>query len=276
MSYRDILGIVVATQADESVIAGAAALADQSDGRATALLIERQPEPPYVAEGAMIGELWAQLAADARKRFLEEEKALSARVARERRAFTVRSLSAIASSVAECAAVEARHADIAIIARPVDEERKAIFESVLFGSGRPVMVMPPDWRPGPIGRHVAIAWNAKREASRALADARPLIEGADRVTVITVDAKPGMFGHGEAPGADVAAHLARCGLKVDVANVDGLGRSDAQALIEEARAREVDLLVLGGYGHARLQQIAFGGVTRDIVRSAPIPLLMSH
>jgi nucleotide-binding universal stress UspA family protein len=76
--------------------------------------------------------------------------------------------------------------------------------------------------------------------------------------------------------ADVAAHLARCGLKVEVRNADGLGRSESQALIEESRALEADLLVIGGYAHARLQEIVFGGVTRDIVRAAPLPLLLSH
>lgn len=276
MSYRDILAIVVATQADESAIAAAATLAEQSSGRATALLIEPEPEPTYLVELAAMGALWTQLVADAHMRFNEEEAALVKRLGREQRAFTIRSMGAVASAVPARAAVEARHADIAIVTRPLDAERKNIFESVLFGSGRPVMVVPPDWRPGPIGKHVAIGWNAKREAARALADARPLIEAADKVTIITVDAKPDMFGHGEAPGADVAAHLARCGLKVDVVNVDGLGRSGAQALIEEARALEADLLVLGGYGHARLQQMAFGGVTRDIIQSAPLPLLMSH
>jgi nucleotide-binding universal stress UspA family protein len=276
MSYRDILGIVLGAGADESVIAIAAALAEKDNGRATTLLIEPEPEPPYVVDAAVMGSWWAEIVADAHKQFREEESVLEARLAREARPITLRSLKAMASSVPERAALEARHADIVVLGRPVDEERQAIFESVLFGAGRPVVVAPPNWRPGSIGRHVAIGWNAKREAARALADARPMLESADKVTVITVDAKPGAFGHGEAPGADIAAHLARCGLKVDLVNVDSLGRSDAQALVEEARAKEADLLVLGGYGHARLQETVFGGVTREIVRNAPLPLLMSH
>jgi nucleotide-binding universal stress UspA family protein len=103
-----------------------------------------------------------------------------------------------------------------------------------------------------------------------------LLEIADKVTIVTIDAKPSTFGHGDAPGADVAAHLARCGVAVEVANVDGLGRSEAQSLVAEARAREADLVVLGGYGHARLQQMMFGGVTSEVVSSAPMPLFMSH
>jgi hypothetical protein len=71
-----------------------------------------------------------------------------------------------------------------------------MFEGVLFGSGRPLIMVPPDWKAGPIGANVAIGWNAKREAARGLADARPLIERAQRTTIVTVDAKPALSGHG--------------------------------------------------------------------------------
>jgi nucleotide-binding universal stress UspA family protein len=63
---------------------------------------------------------------------------------------------------------------------------------------------------------------------------------------------------------------------VDVRNVDGMGRDEAQALVAECRALGADLLVVGGYGCARLQEIIFGGVTRELVRSAPLPVFMAH
>jgi nucleotide-binding universal stress UspA family protein len=276
MSYRDILGLVLATEADESVIAATGVLANAGKGRATALLLEAEPEPPYAYDPTMMSTVWAEMVASAHQAHQEEEKKLRARLQGEARAWTMRTATVFTAGLGDRAAVEARYADLTVMGRPSDPQREAVFEGVLFGSGRPVLIAPPGWRPGAIGRRVVVGWNAKREAARALADARPLIEAADHVTILTIDAKPGAMGHGEAPGTDVAAHLARCGLEVEVVNVDGLGRSEAQALIEEAAAREADLLVIGGYGHARLQEMVFGGVTREIVRAAPLPLLMSH
>jgi nucleotide-binding universal stress UspA family protein len=276
MSYRDFVGFVLAAEADEAVLAATGVLADQANGRATAVLFEPEPEPPYYADAALVSHVWSEVVVDAHKQFLEEEKRLRVRLEKEPRPWILRSVAVLAPALPNRAALEARHADLTVIARPDDAERRAMFEAVLFGSGRPLLMVPPKWRPAPIGRHVAIGWNAKREASRALADARPLMEKADKVTIITVDARPGASGHGEAPGADIAAHLARCGLNVEVVNADSLGRSDGQTLIEEARAREADVLAIGGYGHARLQQMMFGGATREIVTKAPLPVLMSH
>jgi nucleotide-binding universal stress UspA family protein len=171
--------------------------------------------------------------------------------------------------------VEARYADVTIMDRPDDDLRRSLFESVLFGAGRPVLLAPADW-PGPCGRNIVVAWNASREAARAVADAAPLLERAEKITIVTVDAKPSWSGHGEAPGADIAAHLARRGLKVDVRNVDGMGRDDGAAILEECAAIDADLLVLGGYGRPRLQELIFGGVTRHVVTSAHLPIFISH
>ncbi len=96
------------------------------------------------------------------------------------------------------------------------------------------------------------------------------------VTVVTVDAKPKMFGHGDQPGANIAAHLNRRGLNANVRNVDGLGRSPAAAILEEANRLNADLVVMGGYAHSRLRDLMFGGATRDLLRDANVPLLMAH
>jgi nucleotide-binding universal stress UspA family protein len=103
-----------------------------------------------------------------------------------------------------------------------------------------------------------------------------VLEFSEAVTVVTVDAKPKMFGHGDQPGANIAAHLQRRGLKADVRNVDSMGRSAAAAILEEAKALDADLVVMGGYAHSRLRELVFGGATRDLLRVATVPILMAH
>lgn len=276
MRYKDILAMLVSADQEESVIAAARTLADQGEGHATGLLFEIEPEFVDIPDGYMSGEMWAEIAARAHEGFVDQEARLKSRLAREPRPWRTRSVSTPGNLIGGRAGVEGRYGDLIVLGRPENALRRKLFEGVLFGSGRPLIMVPPDWKPKAIGNNVVIGWNASREAARALASARPLIEHAEKITIVTVDAKPGLSGHGQAPGADVAAHLASCGLEVEVRNIDGLGREEAAALIEECQALGADLLVVGGYGRARLQEIIFGGVTRDLIRRAPLPVLMAH
>jgi nucleotide-binding universal stress UspA family protein len=177
-------------------------------------------------------------------------------------------------SVEALVAKHAMHADITVLASSTDASLEAAFEGALFKSGRPLLLVPMDERPATIGKRIAVAWKAKREAARALADAEPFLREADQITVVTVDAQ--FDGYGEGPGRDICTYLAHKGFSVELRNVDGMGRPAELALMDEARALEADLMVMGGYGHSRLREFVFGGVTRALSRSATMPVLMSH
>jgi nucleotide-binding universal stress UspA family protein len=278
--FKDIAVAIFAVDTDEPAIAAAEAIAANGDVDLTAVLLELTPDPVYTMEGVMASSMWAEMLADARKGFANERAALDARAKRGAKPFAVREMMVSAGLAPGDAAVQARHADLTIMLRPggtrVADYRRDVFEAVLFTSGRPVLLVPPKWRGGALGRKIAVAWNGKREAARALADAAPLLDVADEIVVITVDAKPDANGVGPAPGADICAHLARRGLKVELRNLDGLGRPDAETLIAGAQACDADLLVMGGYGRARVREMVFGGVTRAIVDAAPLPVFMSH
>jgi nucleotide-binding universal stress UspA family protein len=181
----------------------------------------------------------------------------------------------VARTLADTAVGEqSLHADITLMQTPDSDLTHAAFEAALFKSGRPVLLVPPNWRGKILGDNVVIAWKPTREAARAIADAMPFLTEAKKVTVLTVDAAPN--GYGQEPGRDIATHLAREGVRVEVRNLDGLGRLTETAILDEARALEADLLVIGGYGHGRLTEFVFGGVTRALSRTSPIPVLMSH
>ena len=137
-------------------------------------------------------------------------------------------------------------------------------------------MVPPDCRARLPAHRVVIAWRPSRESARAIHDALPLLRLADEVDVLVIDAVGGELSHGEEPGADVAAHLARNGIKVSVVRRDSGSRPVASILLEHARETMAQMIVAGGYGHSRLREWALGGVTRELLMSAPIPVLFSH
>lgn len=280
MSWRDLLVIVADAQQDEPALALGEALAKNCGAHLAAAFLTALPDEPLAYEPTVVAGVWAELLGRARQEAEAERGRVRARLDRMGLPCDLRDAEALSRDLGRVAAVHARYADVAIMTRPSDgpgsELREEIIEGVLFHSGRPALVAPPDWKGGAIGKRVVVAWDASREATRALAEADTVLEKAEQITVVTVDAKPKMFGHGDQPGANIAAHLARRGLPAEVRNVDSAGRSAALAILGEATALNADLVVMGGYAHSRLRDLVFGGATRDLLRAATVPLLLAH
>ncbi len=281
MSWKDILVIVSEAEADEPALALGEALAKQcADCHLAAAFLTPLPDEPLAYEPTVVAGVWAELLGRARQEAESERKRVEARLSRSAKKYDLHTAEALSRDLGRVAAVHARYADVAIMTRPSDgvgaELREEIIEGVLFHSGRPALVAPPGWKGTGIGKRVVVAWDASREATRALSEADDILEFAEAVTVLTVDAKPKMFGHGDQPGANITAHLSRRGLPAEVRNVDSMGRSASLAILEEATALGADLVVMGGYAHSRLRELVFGGATRELLRTATVPLLMAH
>lgn len=281
MSWKDILVIVAEAEADEAAIALGEALAKQCDRcHLAGAFLTPLPDEPLAYEPTVVAGVWAELLGRARADAEAERKKVEARLARAGNDVDLRNAEALSRDLGRVAAVHARYADVTVMTRPVEgagqELREEIIEGVLFHSGRPALIAPPGWSGAGIGKRVVVAWDASREATRALSEADDILEFAEAVTVLTVDAKPKMFGHGDQPGANIAAHLTRRGLPAEVRNVDSMGRSASLAILEEAKTLNADLIVMGGYAHSRLRELVFGGATRELLRAATIPLLMAH
>ena len=120
--------------------------------------------------------------------------------------------------------------------------------------------------------HIVIAWNASREAARAVADAMPLLQGAREVSVLAVTPPK----HDQVPGMDIARHLASHDVRADVVVREAPDPDVPEEILNFIADRGGDLLVMGCYGHARFHEMIFGGVTRSILRSMSVPVLMSH
>ena len=171
----------------------------------------------------------------------------------------------------------ARRFDLSIVGQ-VEPDSSAIeeiiAESALFESGRPVIIVPYIQKAPLKLDNVMVCWDGSRAAARAIADAMPLLSKAGRVEVVIVANERGK--QDEIAGADMAAHLARHGLNVDVRRT-ALGDVDvADILLSHAADAGSDFIVMGGYGHSRLREFILGGVTRSIFRSMTAPVLMSH
>ena len=181
--------------------------------------------------------------------------------------------------VADTFALGARVSDLTVVAQDEPESsglKSLLIEAALFDSGRPVLIVPYVFRGGFQARRILVAWDHSRAAARALHDALPLIRKAEFVQTVTVERGGRGRRETEVPGADVAAHLARHGLTVDVHRIPGEDVTVADALLSYAADTGADLLVMGGYEHSRFRELLLGGATLGILQSATLPVLMSH
>jgi nucleotide-binding universal stress UspA family protein len=173
---------------------------------------------------------------------------------------------------------EARGADLVIVGQDASETSPcdaADAGDVLMRAGRPVLVVPPTVHTSPAGAGVVIGWAETREARRAVSDALPFLQRARHVSVAHV------YAEGERESAcrcvdDVVAFLDRHKIKAEAVVQPRTGTSTAKQLVAIAREKHAGLIVMGGYGHARLREWAFGGVTREMLKASPVCLLLSH
>jgi nucleotide-binding universal stress UspA family protein len=169
-------------------------------------------------------------------------------------------------------------ADLVIAPSPGAEFRKLIHpglpDEVVKHAGAPVLAVPTDWPGGACGRNVVIAWNASREAKRAVHDALPILRRAESVTVFVFSpAASDLRGAADR----LVTHLARHGVKAHVSDWTNTGDVTAvEALFANLDTQTADLLVAGAFSHSRLFESLFGSVSLDLLRQPVLPVLMSH
>ena len=170
----------------------------------------------------------------------------------------------------------ARTFDLSVVgqAEPKSMRDGLMIEGALFDSGRPVLVVPYIQRAGLKLDRVMVCWDGSRNAARAINDAMPFLTRAKTVDVITIDA--GRDRTGEIKGVDIAQHLARHGLNVELRRINARDVGVANVILSDAADRDADFIVMGGYGHSRLREFVLGGATRGILSSMTVPTLMSH
>jgi nucleotide-binding universal stress UspA family protein len=173
-------------------------------------------------------------------------------------------------------ALQARYADLVVLSQfdrddPVARVDPRLQAFVLLNSACPLLVVPHAGAPAAPCAHALVAWDESLQASRAVANAVPLLRRARKVTLAILNAadQPPLA------GADIALFLARHGVNVEV-RVAETALDIGPALLALAGELEADLMVMGGYGHTRVREVLLGGVTHSVLEAATIPVLMSH
>jgi nucleotide-binding universal stress UspA family protein len=168
----------------------------------------------------------------------------------------------------------ARCFDIAVVgqAKPDYWESAMIIEATLFEAGRPVVVVPYIHGSPMKLDHITVCWDGSRPAARAIADAMPFLERAQKVDLLTIatGANAGL------PGGDMEDHLTRHGVSAAGKRLVAQRGDEANTILNHAADTGTDLIVMGGYGHTRLREFILGGATLGILKSMTAPVLLSH
>jgi len=185
-------------------------------------------------------------------------------------------LGARAGDVADRFAYVARSNDIVVIAQaPRDDDafRNLLIEAAIFQSGRPVLIIPFVQKSGIKLERVMVCWDGSRNAARAIGDAMPFLERAQQVSVITIETKELPR---ELSSSRISAHLARHRINVEMKTIPAREIDAANIILNEAANSGATLIVMGGYGHTRFRELVLGGVTRSMLQSMTVPVLMAH
>jgi nucleotide-binding universal stress UspA family protein len=273
---KDVLLSVAVGVADDATLAYALSLARMFDAHLAGVAFAYEAVPPamlvddvpltWVEEFRREAEAAARAAA---ARF--EAAAKAAGVAVE-----TRCVEASFIGTADMFGRMARRFDLSVVrqAEPgKNTPAPLIIEAALFETGRPVVIVPYIQKGGVKLDRMMVAWDGSRSAARAVNDALPLLSRAGLVEMVVVAE------HGkddELAAADIAQHLARHRVKVEVKPIVVPHARVADVLLSHAADTSADFLVMGGFGHSRLREFVLGGVTRGILEAMTIPTLIAH
>ena len=277
MALKDLLVYVDDSEACTARVDVAIRLARTHNAHLVGLYVMPPLEIPVYAEVRIPDEI-----------LVEEKEAARARAAKAKEAFIAATDKADLSS--EWRFVEAkrvptlelqgRYVDLVVVGQKDDRDPLAIAgsltEDVILDCGRPVLVIPSAGAPDTVGDHVLVAWNASREAVRAVNDALPLLKQAQTVDLLAINPPGYIAGEGEIPSTDICQHLVRHGVNATATHLEAQDSSVGEMLLSRAADKGADLIVMGAYGHSRVREFVLGGATRHLLEHMTVPVLMVH
>ncbi|MDH3219458.1 MAG: universal stress protein [Gammaproteobacteria bacterium] len=175
-----------------------------------------------------------------------------------------------------------KYADLLMLGQdqPEDPDNASygLADALLFEGACPCIVVPHSGKLSTPGKRVLLTWNASRESARAMREAMPLLQRAETVVVLSSEPDDSdsdtARGH---PHAEALAHyLESHGIESVSSGIADVDTSASDGIIGQAAEMNADLIVMGAYGHARLREIILGGVTRDMLKRAQVPLFLAH
>lgn len=184
------------------------------------------------------------------------------------------SFAAVIGREEDLVAQQARLADLTVVPHPEageDVSSSDALHAVLFDSGRPVL-LSPQTAPETVGTRVCLGWNGTAESASAVSAALPWLKRAEAVAILSAD---GYQRRGPA-APDLAAYLALHGVNAEIVMFQARSGVVGAGLLAAARDFGCDLLAMGAYSHSRLRQLILGGVTRHVLETAQLPVMMNR
>ena len=277
--FRNILVHIPTDLSPRPAVDGSISLALGTGAHLDAIAIGYETASiPFVAEGgAAVASLYEVEHAQACERAEAALRVFDVEARNADISYTTRTVAAVPIDAREIICASARLHDLTVVAQPQSERDSydnVIPQELLFQAGGPVLFMPYTFHGAFSAKRIGICWDGSRLAARALRDAMPLLHKADILAVITIDGPDPI--PAESSTDHLVRYLAKAGLPARITSLPA-SRSEVQSMLLSIAADEsLDLLVMGGYGHSRLQETLLGGVTRDMLRAMTVPVLMSH
>jgi nucleotide-binding universal stress UspA family protein len=223
-------------------------------------------------------DILAQLIAESEKAALAAIERFDAAARRSMVSAEHRLLKAIGASAPVVLSRLARRFDLSVFmqSEPDGVDNDDMIEASLFDSGRPLIVVPYIQKEVLKLDHVVCGWDGSRAAARAINDGLPLLVKAATVDLLIVVNEKTNTAPNEIRGAEMAKHLARHDVKVQIVTIPAADIDVANAILSYVADVSGTMIVMGGYGHPKLRELILGGVTRDMLKSMTVPVFMSH
>ncbi|MCZ8181641.1 MAG: universal stress protein [Beijerinckiaceae bacterium] len=269
--------IRVAEEAKSAALSASAKLAESTGAYLGVTVITPKAHVPF----SLLGSSYvAPMMADLNQRALTEGEKLiveaKAQIAAAGLSAHVEMTHDLLEEAAARAVRQARATDLIIVDQPkaVLDVTGLILEEALFRSGRPILVASPRATARGAFQRAVIGWDGSPHAARAVSDMAQLFPGITQADIVVVSGEKPL--ERMLPGADLAHHLARKGIETKLVEKTVVGESVGAVLDRHAVETGADLLVMGGFGHSRIKEFLFGGVTVELTQSAHVPLLMAY
>ena len=273
---KDVMLRLDGTAGDEVRLAAVNDIAELFDSQVIGLFLNILPVV-IAAEDGIGAARAAELLQAAREAGDKVEARLRERLNRLQKPVELRRFDILSDAAENVVAREARAADTFVALRPngAPQEPEHLVESVLFGSGRHLFLVPNRRPTKTAFKRIMLAWNGSRESARALAEALPYLHHAAEAAVVVVDDEPPLEARAIL-GSDAVKHLKHHAVNAVLHRVRMRENDVGMTLIAEARRLKADLIVMGAYGHSRVREWLLGGATYTLLHKAPIPLLIAH
>lgn len=279
MAFKTILTVAGPDALWEGDLKLAAGLCEQTEAHLSVLVTAMAASPPIGEYAAVVSDGWLQERQDDLKHLDARKDEISAFIAASAVSGDVVSGYPELAWADEMIGRRGRYADLTLAGPGLlktETLKEKVIEGALFWSGKPVLLIPEGARPTLEPKRILVGWDTRIEATRAVREALELLAAADEVRLALVDPAKGERSHGEEPGADVATFLARHGVNVTVDRLPSENHSVADVLRRHAVDTGAQMLVMGAYGHSRLRERIFGGVTRSMLETSPVPLFLAR